>query len=918
MTRDSVTTTLRWVGDWSITASIIAAAILGIAAWLLYRRDGRGNAFWMRMLLPTLRALAVVLIVLMLSGPVLHHRRIVGQLAHLTVALDASESMQLTDSSMDAGRKMAIAGRLGLLDGVSAQTEIPQASEKLSTARGLTLNVSAVDAPDEAAWKRISSEFSARVTEADNLFSNASKDKEIVNRFRTELVKPAQEIATRTLKAVDDRTRAASELGKLGEAAGRWSRDVADIFQKQVDTDPALSPLKAALAKFDAMPRWQRAQAYLMGGKAEQKILATLAQQHDVQVVLLENGNVKPFWKPSAHAEMPAGLPKAEGVVTDLTSGLKFAENENSNSVEKGAVIFLTDGQHNAGDAPIEAARVLAGRNMGVYSLGFGSQVPPRDLAVLKTVVPDSVFFEDRVRGDVVLKEEVPAGQPFTLTIKEGDKMVWEKQLITEGKALRRVPFEFPVKEIAEVHLKQLKAQQGYDVLGVPLELTASVSGLEGDRELSNNTSALRFRAVTQKRKILLLDGRPRWESRYLRNLFSRDEKWEVNAVVAGATSDVGFVRGDKDGTFPNEPKLLDSYDLIIFGEVMKSQLKEEEMKWIADFVGKRGGAMIFIDGPRGALRGYADTPLGSLIPVEWPGPGVRGGLKSITLTERASNIGAFALSDDLATNADTWTRLPVPHYISGAKPLSGAEVFMEVDTGTQKLAAAVMRPFGAGRVYYHAFDDSWRWRYEVADMYHVKFWNQLAGYIAEPPFAARDKYVQLDAGQFTYQAGQSADMRVRLRDADGKPVTDAAVATVLYRDGQKVATITLNPDASGLYRGKTASLEPGSYEVAVESAMVPDGQLKARTQFKVVQRESAERSLLSMNEDLLRQVSVAGAGEFFREEQCDELVKKLAPLSSGEVQETDTVLWQSWWWFGAIVALLTVEWILRKRSGML
>ena len=41
------------------------------------------------------------------------------------------------------------------------------------------------------------------------------------------------------------------------------------------------------------------------------------------------------------------------------------------------------------------------------------------------------------------------------------------------------------------------------------------------------------------------------------------------------------------------------------------------------------------------------------------------------------------------------------------------------------------MRPFGAGRVYYHAFDDSWRWRYEVADLYHVKFWNQLASYIA-------------------------------------------------------------------------------------------------------------------------------------------------------------------------------------------
>ncbi len=32
----------------------------------------------MRLLLPTLRALAVVMIVLMLSGPVLHHRKIIG------------------------------------------------------------------------------------------------------------------------------------------------------------------------------------------------------------------------------------------------------------------------------------------------------------------------------------------------------------------------------------------------------------------------------------------------------------------------------------------------------------------------------------------------------------------------------------------------------------------------------------------------------------------------------------------------------------------------------------------------------------------------------------------------------------------------------------------------------------------------
>src|SRR6478735_3349607 len=85
---------------------------------------------------------------------------------------------------------------------------------------------------------------------------------------------------------------------------------------------------------------------------------------------------------------------------------------------------------------------------------------------------------------------------------------------------------------------------------------------------------------------------------------------------------------------------------------------------------------------------------------------------------------------------------------------LAGAETLIEGDTGNGKVAAAVMRPFGAGRVYYQGFDDSWRWRYEVADLYHVKFWNQLASFVAEPPFAARDKFVSLDAGAITYQPG--------------------------------------------------------------------------------------------------------------------------------------------------------------------
>ena len=547
----------------------------------------------------------------------------------------------------------------------------------------------------------------------------------------------------------------------------------------------------------------------------------------------------------------------------------------------------------------------------------------PRDLAVIKVTAPDSVFFEDRVRGEVWIKDDAATGQPFTITIKDGEKTVWETKLLGESKPVRRVPFDFEVKQLAEPRMQAAAAaNNGTETTGFPIQLQVVVSPVDGERELSNNEGWLRFRAVTQKRKILIVDGRPRWETRYLRNMFERDEQWETTAVVAGTKAgEGGLSRGEKADQFPPDRERLDVYDLIVFGEVPRNLWKGDELTWIREFVEKRGGAIVFIDGARNVFKDYKDTPLAPLFPVDFADAApVRDGIQRLALTERGAALAPFSLAPEKELNGDTWSKLPPPHWLSGAKPLPGAEVLIEAEVNGQKVAAAVMRPFGAGKVFYHAFDDSWRWRYEVADQWHVKYWNQAANWVAELPFAVRDKFVSLDAGAITYQPGDSADLRVRLRDGDGKPVSNATVDAVLWREGKKAATIRLTADdnGSGLFHGKTAALDAGDYEVSVESAAIPESQLKARTQFKVEPRETGELTQLSLNEDLLRQVAAASGGRYLREENIDQLAPLLAPMSQGKIVESDTVLWQSWWWFIPLIALLTLEWLLRKRAGML
>lgn len=920
---NQTSTTLRFVGDWPWWAGISAAILLAGLSWVLYRRDVRSLAGWVRISLPAMRAGAVAMIVLMLSGPVLHHRQVIGQLSRLLLFVDGSRSMELTDASMEPGRKIRILERLGLLHEGAVKMDLPKAGDLLTEAQGVADKAKVSQGVDTSEWNRILTDVASMLAEArEVLIRSGDIAPPRIEAFGKDLVEPSHELAGREMRQIDDRQRAVRDLARLSEVAERWKAEITESFQKALDSSGgSQGAVKAALQKFDTLPRWQRLQAMLLDGE-QNGVLAKLAENYDVQVLELEGGSATKLWQPTVRdSSILPSLPKPSNDITDLATGVKTSVGSGQAQEQQGAVVLFSDGQHNEGDSPVEVAKVLAGRQMPMFTVGFGTQAKPRDLALMKVEAPESAFVEDRVRGQFTIKDDMPAGQSFKVSIKDGTRVVWEQQFATEGKGLRKVPFEFPLSDIARERLKTQRA--GTEVSGIPLEMHVSISPVSGEREIGNNEGGLRVRAVTQKRKILLLDGRPRWETRYLRNLFERDEQWEINTVIAGATArEGGLLRGNGPEQFPSDPALLQSYDLIIFGELPRSLFKDEELKWLSDFVAQRGGAIAFIDGPRGVLKEYLQTPLGALLPVEWKGTPVRDQVARLVLADRAQSLASFALVPERAQNIDLWQNLRVPHWISGATPLPGAEVLVEAEiSGTAaRLPAVVARPFGAGKVLYHAFDDSWRWRYEVADQYHVKYWNQVGNWIAELPFAVRDKFVSLDAGGITYRPGESADLRVRLRDGEGKPVTNAVVDAVLYRDGKRIATIRLAPDenAGGLFRGRTAGLEPGDYEVGVESVAIADRDARARTQFKVEPRETGELAQLNANEDLLRQMATASGGQYLREEQMPRLLELLAPMSQGRVIESDTVLWQSYWWFLPLVALLTIEWILRKRVGLL
>lgn len=917
-------TRLRFAGDLPLWLGLVLAFLAAAMAWRYYRRESFELSPRLRWLLPALRATAFFLGILILTGPVLHHRETIGELGRVKVYVDGSQSMGLFDRHLPASRKLLIAEQQGWLpEGIidaGIVDQIEDLAQVIAKTEAALQSQPTVQIMTELKGDLVAAIQSVPATSASSVVESDSRESILTRLHAISLT--GEQPTEAELAALTSECKSIRSLQLA--LASQFETDV----QRLIDSGDKSAA--AALTLFDETPRWQRAERSLLDSSTA--LFDTLKTNHNVEVMVLQNNQAIELLDGVATETLPEQLshqPTASS--TDLTSGISATQkstehseaSQNADSETSGkpntAVVLLTDGQHNSGPSPLQTARVLGGQGISFYPVSFGATNRAPDLAVTDVEHPQMVFRKDNVRGSIVFRDRLSSGQSTMAKVRHEDTVLWQQEVITNGQGERRIEFEFDIEEL----VNKLDGQFDDEVVrhAITMNMQASITPLAEEVESTNNERPLRFAAVTQSYRLLIIDGRSRWETRYLRNAFERDSQWEVNAVIAGpGTDDETIPRGDADGTFPESRDALFRYDIIVFGEVVPELLADYEYQWIREFVESRGGGLIFVDGNRKRLKNFNADNLGPLLPVEWLPTELAVAPIQLQLTDKAARMPAFAFELDSASNQDFWKQLPPPQSLNHVAALPGAEVLVQAVVADSTSPAVVTQSYGAGRILYLASDETWRWRYKAADTYHQRIWNQWATYVMPRPFAVSDEFVDIDSGPVNYNSGDSAGLRIQLRGLDGKPASDSTVDAIVWKQGQIVSTVSLDldDDLPGLYRGNTGALSEGAYEVSVRASGFSQEALKARSQFTVAAADSGELNATACNESLLKQMATESGGTYLREEQLGQLSKLLSPLSNGRVVESDTVLWQSYWWFSAILLLLTVEWFLRKRAGLL
>lgn len=618
---------------------------------------------------------------------------------------------------------------------------------------------------------------------------------------------------------------------------------------------------------------------------------------------------------------------------------------------ELGGVVLVTDGRHNRPGRVEEVARRYGILDAPIGVLAVGSEEPPKDASIISVAAPEAIHLGDRMRVKAELKFDGYKGKKAMVKLLRADEVLDEREI--------SIPQDHHREEVRFAQVPE----------GGVGDFRVEIVGLDGERFDDNNAWHFETSITDARTNVLLIDEHPRWEFRYLRNLFyGRDKsvhlQWalihpdriagqDVEPMPASAARPFGDAQATE---LPENEEEWRKFDVIILGDLSPGVLDAETWEIIGRCVTERAALLVMVAGPQYMPHAIASEEGRKLVPVdmEWGNHDyfkAGGDAFRPTLTSGGASHPVTQQSPGDVSNEQVWAEFPEMRWRHPIRELrEGAEVLLtatyeepsrtdsgaSLETTLENLAVRrqreaenallVTRQTGRGKVALLLTDRTWRLREGSGDVYHHRFWGNLVRWGAGPVLRAGGARARLGTDQLTYTPDDAVVLRARLRDEKLDPVGEQQLSAEIWRDGELIETVSMTPveDSAGFHEGRAGPFrDSGKYEIKLtggraDELIVEDGVEELRAGFRVVgSRGPVELAETTLNRPLLETLADLSGGEVVGMPE----VGTLASLFLGDQESREEVreipLWNHWLVLTLFFVLLTTEWILRRGSGL-
>jgi len=599
---------------------------------------------------------------------------------------------------------------------------------------------------------------------------------------------------------------------------------------------------------------------------------------------------------PTDLAQLGTNVPT--GDATDLGKAVMSAASELGETKAQAGILLVSDGRATTSDT-LEAAQLALARSVPLWTWTLGGPVPRHDLWLETASAETLAFSGAEVELAATLHQVGYPNRSFKVDILRGDQVIDTKEVLPDTNGTARVSVRVTAPAAGE---------QRYVFRAPPQPEEA---------DTANNERAVFLRSVGAKVRVLVAEGQPHWDTKFLVQALKRDPNVDLTAVYhLNATRDLTVVSmvGNESraevNLFPRTQDEMDRWDVIVLGRGAEGFFDAQTETLLSEFVARRGGSLVFA---RGKAYGGRFQPLAKLEPVAW-GSGVAPAVRMRPTEAGRDNpifdLGSAGRLDELLE------RLPALDQVNvtlGEKPLA---IVLAAATDQDGPVLLAYQRYGQGKTLSLNASGQWRWSFretgqEESEVAYGRFWISLLQWLMSGSQFLPGADVALTSARRYYSSEQPMQFLISTRNLD-RAIYQPHLT--ISGGGQKVE---VEPRQRGeSFVAEAGPFAPGTYRVALRNNVGKPAEL---AQDLEVVSASVEKRELSADPDTMQKLAEISGGAVVKADDVahmPDVVKRWE--AARQIGHRQQPVWDRWWWMVGMLGLLGVEWWLRRREGLL
>jgi len=619
----------------------------------------------------------------------------------------------------------------------------------------------------------------------------------------------------------------------------------------------------------------------------------------------------------------------AQGAETRLGEALHELTGQMAGRTLSGIVV-VSDGQSNVGLDPMLARQRAERSETRLITVGLGSPEPQANVWVAGIQAPADVHRGDPFDVTAIIQSNGAKAMSGTVEL-------YEQSASGDGSDRRKVTEE-PFAVDADGLPVPVRFSRQLNVPGEYAYIVKANLDATGSPELTleDNQRQCRVEVTDRRIKVLVISSGPMREYRFVRNTLFRHTGIDSDVWLQTITgNDTGMVSQEATTLltdFPETAADLAKYNVIVAFDPDWERLTEEQRGFLNRWVERDAGGLIAVAGelhtPRLAEEADSLREVSVLYPVvlnrllselrisqgadeAWP----------VVLTPEGRTSEFLKIADATGNaSTDLWETFdgiyrsyPVRSVRDGAVVLASyGNPRARTQNGAPPFLATQF--YGAGRTFFVGSAETWRLR-SISPEGHQRFWTSLIREAGQGSRQRGNPRGLLLIDRTTASPGQPVTIEARLYDPRMEPLqTETVPMSIVDSEGRPVAV----PDRlrnqalqTGRYSAVFRPLRPGNYRVAVP---IPDTtdvlQANIEVALSNLESEHSEQDV-----DMLTELVRDTGGSYLPLADCKSKLADLLPDRS-ELVVTDeqlVTLWDRAWLMYSLIALLGIEWVLRR-----